>query len=399
MPEYTILLLTTALRYHHLDFRDVEDFTGQSLRGTITDDNDILTINHNTFFTRQEFIEVVKSVAETVHNVANTSQYVEYSEVAEAYERADPDISIPMSEDDYDYTWLQYHTAVHTQYVVSQVNQDNNGNVMYRGSILLLDEFSVQELGGGTLSSTHDSEFDSWNGKKLHIGDTVRIRGQTGTYTIESIRFVPTVFVLNDGRAFSGNELVWIASVDPARSAFYDTLVPNSIIPRVVAVGTTYTLEQFRQLGPFRIERKLFYDDFSIPAKDVNCDIAFPGNRKYPVMTIPQNHVYCVTNILQWVLAKNSDGTMKNTDPYTNKPIQQIRVMNEQDIEKKELEEFTKEKEKKEKEREEKNTSGADRRDIRKLDYRIRELERMIRERKTEKIRRKTLNRLLELKF
>jgi len=115
MPEYTIRLLTTALRYHGLNFQDVEQFTGQSLGGIIRDDNELITINHNTFFTRQEFIEVVKSVAETVHNVANTSQYVEWSEVAEAYEAADPDISIPMGEDDYDYTWLQYHTAVKNQ--------------------------------------------------------------------------------------------------------------------------------------------------------------------------------------------------------------------------------------------------------------------------------------------
>ena len=179
-----------------------------------------------------------------------------------------------------------------------------------------------------------------------------------------------------------------------ARTQFFDTLVPNGILPRVVALGTVFSLEEFRNLGPFRIERKLFYDDFDVDAEKVDCDIAFAANRKYPIMTIPQNNVYCVTELLQWVVSFKY-----NTDPYTNGIIERVRIMNERDIEKKELEEYTREKELLQKERAEKNAKGTDRRDIRKLDYRIRELERMIVERKAEKIRRKTLNRLLELKF
>ena len=168
-----------------------------------------------------------------------------------------------------------------------------------------------------------------------------------------------------------------------AESHFYDNpdSVPDGIIPRVVAVGRTFDLEHFRNLGPFRIERKLFYDDFDLPADQVDCDFQ-QGHKEYPVMAIPydeniEQKVYCVTEILQWVLTRNSNGTMKNTDPFTRGIIKDIRIMDEGDIEKKELEEFTKGKGKK----------------------RIRDLERKILDRKKEKIRRKTLNRLLELKF
>lgn len=178
------------------------------------------------------------------------------------------------------------------------------------------------------------------------------------------------------------------------RAQFFDTLVPDGIVPRVVALGTVFSLEDFKILGPFRIERKLFYDDFNVDAEKVDCDIPTQANRKYPIMTIPQNNVYCVTELLQWLVTYN-----KKTDPYTNTIIQRVRIMNERDIEKKELEEYTREKELLQKKRAEKNAKGTDRRDVRKLDYRIRELERMIVERKAEKIRRKTLNRLLELKF
>lgn len=180
------------------------------------------------------------------------------------------------------------------------------------------------------------------------------------------------------------------------RAQFFDTLVPNGIVPRVVALGTVFSLKDFRTLGPFRIERKLFYDDFDVDAEKVDCDIVTPANRKYPIMTIPQNNVYCVTELLRWVVTYNKD-----TDPLTNGIIERVRIMNESDIENKELEKYTREKALLQKERAEKNAKGTetDRRDVRKLDYRIRELERMILERKAEKIQRKTLNRLLELKF
>ena len=147
----------------------------------------------------------------------------------------------------------------------------------------------------------------------------------------------------------------------------------------------------------------LFYDDFDLPADQVDCTFQ-QGHKEYPVMAIPQNpdleqKVYCVTEILPWVLTRNTDGTMKNTDPNTRGIIKAIHIMNEQDIEKKELEEFTKEKKEKRKRKRKKKHKWNRQKRYTKIDYRIRELERMIRERKTEKIRRKTLNRLLELKF
>ena len=218
------------------------------------------------------------------------------------------------------------------------------------------------------------------------------INGEAATITL-------TDTIDQSGRAFVGsvlesNEQTELREQYEAQAQFFDTVVPYHIVPRVVALGTVFFLEEFRNLGPFRIERKLFYDDFDVDAENVDCDIATPANRKYPIMTIPQNNVYCVTELFKWVVTYN-----KNTDPLTNGIIERVRIMNERDIEKKELEKYTREKALLQKERAEKNAKGTDRRDVRKLDYRIRELERMIVERKAEKIGRKTLNRLLELKF
>ena len=292
---------------------------------------------------------------------------------------------------------IQYHLNVNEAEGLRALNLDNNGQLTVTldndaafGPYIstFCDEFIeaydlAQNLNSEAVQEALTSEGSIWEENQeanyTYVIVEYEINGQEATITVEDY--------LDTG----GQEIISHVSEhleeeaqQPAFQAaipqFFDTLVPNGIIPRIVAVGTTFTLEQFRQLGPFRIERKLFYDDFGMSAKEVDCTFQ-AGHKEYPVLTIPQNQVYCMTEILPWVFTKN-------TDPYTRGIIEQFRIMNEQDIEKKELEEFTKEKEKKEKEREEKKTSGADRRDIRKLDYRIRELERTIRERKTEKTKR-----------
>lgn len=278
-------------------------------------------------------------------------------------ERSSDDEDDADNEDD-----AEFDFSVYQHYTYSQIEYEINGQ-----------EATI------TLGDTITENESASSGEILETDEQTRIREQ-----YERERREQRERDLQDLLEESDNLVVR----QRPRAQFFDTLVPNGIVPRVVALGTVFSLEDFRNLGPFRIERKLFYDDFDVDAEKVDCDIVTPANRKYPIMTIPQNNVYCVTELLQWVVTYN-----KNTDPLTNGIIERVRIMNESDIENKELEKYTREKALLQKERAEKNAKGTDRRDVRKLDYRIRELQRMILERKAEKIRRKTLNRLLELKF
>ena len=191
----------------------------------------------------------------------------------------------------------------------------------------------------------------------------------------------------------------WYAPQDAPKPQFYDTLVPEGVVPQVVAVGTTFTLEAFKALGPFRIERKLIYDDFEYrddegkETTEVGC-IPYP-NVAYPVLTKTSldeasavdetfNQIYCVSDILGWV------NTGANTDPNTRRVIKQIRVMNEQDIEERELRAFAKERAR----LQAKRAQLTDQREIQQIDYQLRELERKVVEQKAEKVRRSGLKRL-----
>lgn len=305
MPEYTIRIVNEM--QYHVDLNEADGIR-------------VLFLNNNgQYITLLDddaaFVQYIYALCEEIKDAYDMSQNKDY----DAIQQAGLDWTDHYDEDlDEDEADIPYH-----EYVYPIVEYLINGQ---EATITLADE--VDQYGQARAGEIIETE------------DQVRVREQ-------------------------------YAAQQPARSKFYDDrdLVPNGIIPRVVAVGTTYTLEQFRQLGPFRIQRKLFYDDFDMSAEEVDCTFQ-QGHKEYPVLTIPQNQIYCMKEILPWVLTKN-------TDPNTRGIIEQFRIMNEEDIEKKELEELTKGKGKK----------------------RIRDLEQKIEERKTEKIRRKNLNRLLNLKF
>ena len=190
---------------------------------------------------------------------------------------------------------------------------------------------------------------------------------------------------------------------DAPKPQFYDTLVQNDNY-KVIALGTELTLEQFKQLGNFYIERKLIYDDFEYrdsegkETTEAGC-MPFP-NLEYPVMIKTGdekfNQIYCISTILGWV----NQG--ENTDPKTRRVIRKIRIMNDDDIEKEEMRAFEKEKAKLNAElaRYKENRSTTDMKVIRDTEFKLRELERKIREQKAEKIRRKGLKRFRpSLKF
>ena len=167
---------------------------------------------------------------------------------------------------------------------------------------------------------------------------------------------------------------------------FYDTLVEGSDM-RVVALGSEYTMDQFKRLGKFFIEKKLVYDDFDNNEIDAGCSLAdLMTNIAYPVLVNPGTfeQVYCIQDIIGWI------NTGKTTDPNTRQEITKIRVMNEQDVETKELQNFTKEKNQIEDNINQLRSEPGNMREIRKLEYKKRILDESIRKQKEEKIRRET---------
>ena len=190
---------------------------------------------------------------------------------------------------------------------------------------------------------------------------------------------------------------------DAPKPQFYDTLVQNDNY-KVIALGTELTLEQFKELGDFHIERKLIYDDFEYrdsEGKETTEAGCMPiPNLEYPVMIKTGdekfNQIYCISTILGWV----NQG--ENTDPKTRRVIRKIRIMNDDDIEKEEMRAFEKEKDRLNAElaKYEKNRSTTNMKVIHGTKLKLRELEEKIREQKAEKIRRKGLKRFRpSLKF
>ena len=360
MPEYTINVVYEM--EYHLSLRDadipdfrIDDDGNAQMRANLADDD--------------TFVVYVYGICRGLRHAYDMAHNIDTDAVRDGLQTK-YGINLERSSDD---EWdseddADFDISVYQHYTYSQIEYEINGQ-----------EATI------TLGDTLDDNESASAGEILETDEQTELREQIEREQREQ-RERDLQDLLENSDEFVVRQR--------ARAQFFDTLVPNGIVPRVVALGTVFSLEDFRNLGPFRIERKLFYDDFDVDAEKVDCDIVTPANRKYPIMTIPQNNVYCVTELLQWVVTYN-----KNTDPLTNGIIERVRIMNESDIENKELEKYTREKALLQKERAEKNAKGTDRRDVRKLDYRIRELERMILERKAEKIRRKTLNRLLELKF
>ncbi len=167
---------------------------------------------------------------------------------------------------------------------------------------------------------------------------------------------------------------------------FYDTLVEGNDV-RVVALGSEYSMDQFKRLGKFFIEKKLVYDDFDNNEIDAGCSLAdLMTNIAYPVLVNPGTfeQVYCIQDIIGWI------NTGKTTDPNTRQEITKIRVMNEQDIEKKELQNITKEKNQIEDKINQLRSEPGNMREIRKLEYKKRLLDESIRQQKEKKIDRKT---------
>lgn len=167
---------------------------------------------------------------------------------------------------------------------------------------------------------------------------------------------------------------------------FYDTLI-SGVDMRVVALGTEYTIGQFKRLGKFFIEKKLVYDNFDNNEIDAGCSLTeLMANIAYPVLVNPGSfeQVYCIQDIMGWINAGNT------TDPNTRQEITKIRVMNEQDIEKKELQNFTKEKNQIEDKINQLRSEPGNMQKIRTLEYKKRMLDESIRKQKEEKVRRET---------
>ena len=185
--------------------------------------------------------------------------------------------------------------------------------------------------------STYSTVF-SPDGKKIVSGSsdkTIKLwDGSTGALirTYEGHReYVWSVAFSPDGtKIVSGSSdktiKLWKVAEDK-QPQFYDTLVPEGVIPEVVALGRSFTLNEFKQLGPFIIEKKLIYDNYLEDEEDVGCGFELAKNIAFPVRTGPQSsQIFCVSDLVKWINMGN------DKDPGNNEPITTIRVMNENDV-------------------------------------------------------------------
>lgn len=99
-----------------------------------------------------------------------------------------------------------------------------------------------------------------------------------------------------------------------------------------IPVGTTYTLENFKNLGKFSINKKLFYDDFTQEEASAGCFISdLSTNIMYPIV-LNSGQIYCISDIVD-IIHNNNEPLCS----FTRLPITSITIMNEMQIKEKEL--------------------------------------------------------------
>lgn len=139
--------------------------------------------------------------------------------------------------------------------------------------------------------------------------------------------------------------------------------------PREVQLGRTFTVEEFQNLGPFYISEKLILDDLTQDEEyKAGCRLTdFAENIEYPMLVTSENdeRVYCAEEIAEWV-----GGQRKTLNEY-RVPIVSIHVMTREEVVAKEKAKLEEEKEKLKNELKNLLKARADVRDIRRLRYKI----------------------------
>ena len=114
------------------------------------------------------------------------------------------------------------------------------------------------------------------------------------------------------------------------RPQYVDKLVDGEEY-KILKIGQTLTFEEFSKLGKYYIERRLIYDNFSIDADEVGCDMGIAyENVELPVRT-NYGSIYCIKYLQRWI------NMGKKTDPNTGLDIETIYIMSEDDIKEREL--------------------------------------------------------------
>ena len=282
MPEYTIQIVNEM--QYHVDLNEADGL------GALNNNNQITrTFDNDAAFRAYiiEFCEELRAAYDMAHNK-------EYDAIRDALWT---DHQINLEEDLTEEEAENFNISVYVDFTYPIVEYEINGR---EATITLSDEI--------------DPNGQAQAGEVIETEDQVRVREQQAQQA--------------------------------AIPQFFDTLVPNGIIPRIVAVGTTFTLEEFRQLGPYRIEHKLIYDNYLIDPEDGlnkdedgNYDMCDPfveprDNVVFPVRTViavngirRYGGIYCMQLINHWI---NDKG--KNTDPVSNAIIMGIHIMTEQEI-------------------------------------------------------------------
>ena len=137
--------------------------------------------------------------------------------------------------------------------------------------------------------------------------------------------------------------------------------------PQRVELGTTFTLQQFQELGPFYISEKLILDDLTQDDEEAGCSLLYDENIEYPVLVTSENdeRVYCAEEIARWV------GEQGNTLNEIRVPIVSIHVMTREEVIAKEKTKLKKKKEDLEKELEKLIITEAPVGKIRQLRFRV----------------------------
>ena len=170
----------------------------------------------------------------------------------------------------------------------------------------------------------------------------------------------------------------------------------------VVQPGTFFSVDEFRQLGPFTISRKLIYDDFNYKDNEGKEDtkagcglIDLTHNIIYPCI-IDSAYVLCASDLVN-VINRGDDPPLC---PYTRIPIKRIMVMGEKELAFRESAEFVIARDKYNGQKAELLRKKPDNYKVklREINNRLREIRLRIRQRTAKKIERNKLKRY-QLKF
>ena len=145
--------------------------------------------------------------------------------------------------------------------------------------------------------------------------------------------------------------------------------------PTKVDLGTTFTLDQFKRVGPFFIPVKLVLEDFTQEEIEIGCFTDLVNNIEYPVQVTSGDkdklfiHIYCAKEVAEWV------GKRRNTlDIKSRKLISKIHILTADEVIKKEKSMIEEEKKRIRKRKKQLQNTNAEIRQISKLTKMIRDL-------------------------